>query len=170
MTKVKSPPQEEKRDDVVLAPKNFAALKAQAIVTSMGFPPTPRPTPEQMETELPEDLAEADTHLLGYHLSVWTAKRNYGNTMKAHVFNDLEIEEERFKFLLQDGLNRIGTVGTLTDKRNHVATNPKVMEQQGKVNETRYVYNLLSTLCDNYERNYQAVSREIARRGMPSDG
>ena len=137
---------------------------AREVIRILGLQEPRAPSTAWRAKEFPEDMGSVSPEELSEQLTVWTGMLSYANYQRALIASDRDQFDRIVKRKVEDYLelekNRSTTV---TEKK--AAGMKLAREIQDKLDMANSVLGLLDTLCDEFTRNYNAISREISRRG-----
>jgi hypothetical protein len=149
----------------VLAPTTPTGIRSQQDIGNLELPEPSPPHPQHKELTMPADLSETSLDHLSLLLTGWTSLHNYASYQAMLVRNDKEFKEAQLTNFLEAKMMTFTDADTITVRKMRARAFPDARNWEREIAHLEAVYNLLQTLCAGYERNYQATSREISRRG-----
>jgi hypothetical protein len=142
--------------------------RAREVMRLLGLQEPSAPGKKWRATEFPEDMSTLSSDELSQQLTTWTGMLNFADYQRACVTGDRDHLRIQIKRRVEDHLElEKNKARTVTEKK--AAGAKLAREIEDKAEEADAVLNLLTSFCESFTRNYNAVSREISRRGTPSE-
>lgn len=112
-------------------------------------------------------VVDMDNVSLGKLLVDLSALCDYAAYAAAVAEINLSVETAVFEFVRAKV--RIGKSGKVHESRDKTNIDPRFIEAQSQLLEKQAIATLTKVLVENYQRDWQTVSREITRRGQESE-
>jgi hypothetical protein len=131
----------------------------------LGLKEAPPPDPDHKQAQFPHDLSIQTKQELGYQLGVWVAMLNFAAYQKALIEVDRDHYSGTIKRKVEDHLDAEKNRSiTITEKKAAAHRSPEVRGLEEKREKSEAVLLLLQKFVEEFDRNYNAISREITRR------
>lgn len=153
-----------------MASDDSLSLKAAEEVVSRLKLPLPRRPDMSDQADWPGSLGEIETSELVRLLTWCKGWAAHTRWHLARVEGNLEAAEEEYKSLTMSlTFKSEGDYRTVTELKASVANAPAVAKIRKRVLETKLTAKLVRSLLEGYEDKFEAVSRELTRRGREFD-
>lgn len=161
---------EESKKNLAEEVDSFRVLQtAQAKIRKAGLPHPRQAVDSEGEILRPDlnGLAGMDNVSLGKLLAELTSVCDY--TAYAAAIADVNLTVETAVFEYVRSKVRISKTGKVHESRDKTIVDPRVVSAQASLLEKQAIAALTKVLLENYQRDWQTVSREITRRGQESE-
>ncbi len=117
-----------------------------------------------VQPQLKIDLTKAPSNELGKELARFTSCTDYATFLSTVADAEATIAEQVLDSVTAQV--RAEKTGTVLERSDKTTNDPRVIKAELEATQARIYSNLVQSLARNFERDAQAISREITRRGM----
>ncbi len=156
---------DEKKD--VVQEDTRALKEAMSFVIGKKMPLPKNWTGEELEKlEFPDDLSMLSTDELGKLMGIWSTVMAYAQYEVARTDIDKTARWNRYEFERKKEYLYLLELGGMTEEQRkaEVYVNTAQLRADYEVAKAKYV--LMNALLGAYSKYYQALSRELSRRGL----